>query len=310
MSTEMQAADGEMPRVLKGIGFGALGYGLFSAQDATVKYLVTAYSVPEILFVRSLVILVIAVGIGGPGQVAALRHSRAAPALLGRAALILVAWLSYYAAAPSLPLAELTTLYFAAPVISVALSAMWLRETVDAPRWAAVTAGFVGVVLAADPTRAVSLGPAGLALFAACCWGVSVVLARVITRTESTAVQMLVSNGVFALACGLMLAVMRNWVMPDLFALGLMVGLGITSGLGQFFLFEGYRYAPASVLAPVEYTGLVWAFVFGHLIWSEKPGLNVYAGAGLIVAGSLTLVWFERRRALRSVAAIDRRGPA
>ncbi len=310
MSAETQAADADVSRVLKGIGLGALGYGLFSVQDAIVKYLVARYPVPEILFVRSLVILTIALRIGGPGQVAALRRSRAAPALLGRAALILVAWLSYYAAAPRLPLAELTTLYFAAPVIAVVLSAAWLGETVDAPRWAAVLAGFAGVVLAADPARAVDLGPAGLALFAACCWGVSVVLARLITRTESTAVQMLVSNGVFALACGVMLAVMRTWVVPDRFALGLMVGLGVASGLGQFFLFEGYRYAPASVLAPVEYTGLVWAFVFGHLIWAERPGLNVYAGAGLIVAGSLTLVWFERRRALRGSAAIDRRGPA
>ncbi len=281
-------------QTLKGIGLSALGYACFSVQDATVKWLVARYPVPEILFTRSLVIIAIALAIGRGRSVSLLLHSRNKGALVLRAGLILTAWLSYYSAAPRLGLAELTTLYFAAPVIAVVLAVLILRERVNASRWLAVAAGFAGVVLAANPTRMVAWEPAGLALFAAACWGLSVILVRLINRTETTANQMLVSNGLFALAC----AAMLPWhvVVPDRFSLLLMLGLGLVGGLGQFFLYEGFRYAQASVLAPIEYTGLVWAFLYGYMIWGEIPGVNVFAGAGLIVSGSLILIWFERRR--------------
>ena len=275
---------------LKGIGLSVLGYACFSVQDATVKWLVARYPVPEILLMRSLVIIVIALGIGRRRTLSRLLNSRNKWALVLRAGLVLAAWLSYFTAAPRLGLAELTTLYFAAPVIAVVLSVVMLRERVDLPRWGAVAAGFAGVVLAANPARTVALGPAGLALFAAGCWGLSVILVRLISRTETTANQMLVSNGLFAIACAAML--LWRWTTPDPFGFALMIGLGVVGGLGQFLLYEGFRFAPASLLAPIEYTGLVWAFLYGYLIWGEIPGLNVFAGAGLIVAGSLFLFWW------------------
>jgi S-adenosylmethionine uptake transporter len=287
---------------LKGIGLSALGYGMFSVQDATVKWLVGSYSVAEVLFVRSLVIMLIAGLIGGPRSITALAHSRQKAALAARAVLILLAWLSYCSAARHLGLAELTTIYFAAPVIVVLLSVWILRERVDAPRWLAVLGGFCGVVLAANPTSGVPPVWAGLALLAAACWGTSVVLVRLISRSESTANQMLVSNLVFALACAVML--LWSWKTPALFDLGLMLGLGVAGGLGQFFLYEGFRFAPASVVAPVEYTGLVWAFVYGYAIWSDVPQPTVFAGAALIVVSSLGLIWFERRRGVGRVPGL------
>ena len=74
-----------------------------------------------------------------------------------------------------------------------------------------------------------------------------------------------------------------------------MVGLGLVGGLGQYLLFEGFRHAPASALAPVEYTGLIWAGLYGYLIWADIPGPGTLAGAALIAAGSLSLVWAERQ---------------
>ena len=111
---------------------------------------------------------------------------------------------------------------------------------------------------------------------------------------------MLVTNALFALGCAPLLA--GRWHGPDPFSLALMLGLGMASGLGQFFLYEGFRFAPASALAPIEYTGLVWAFALGYAIWGEVPGLHVFTGAALIVAGSVALVRVERRRAARSRA--------
>ncbi len=293
-----------MPDVVRGIGLGALGYTCFSMQDATVKWLGARYSVPEILFVRSLVIVAVALLIGrGRGASDLLRSSRKATIAL-RAGLMLTAWLFYYNAAPLLPLGQLTTLYFAAPIVAVVLSVPILRERVDLPRVLAVLAGFAGVVLAAKPGASVDPVPAGMALVAACCWGLSVILARLISRTESTVNQMLVTNGLFVVACGLLLP--GHLLLPGAFDLMLMLGIGLAGGLGQFFLFEGYRSAPASVLAPVEYTGLVWAFLFGYLVFAEVPGPNVFAGAVLIVGGSVGLLWVEGRRATAPARAAGR----
>jgi S-adenosylmethionine uptake transporter len=294
------AAESPADNTLKGISLCTLGYGLFSIQDALVKWLVADYAVPQILFMRSVIIMVIAGLVGGRSSFANLARSRNKPALLLRAALILVAWMSYYSAARHLGLAQLTTIYFAAPIIVIFLSVIILGETVAPSRWIAVLVGFGGVLLAAKPAGTVDLVPAGMALFAALLWAFSVILIRLINRSETTANQMLASNALFALACAVMLIWL--WKTPDLFSLCLMLCLGVAGGLGQFALYEGFRYAPASALAPIEYTGLVWAFVYGYLIWADLPALNVVAGAVLIVASSLSLIWVEKRRAVRLAA--------
>jgi S-adenosylmethionine uptake transporter len=271
-------------------------------QDATVKWLVVTVPVPEILLFRSFVIILIAALIGRGAAFRSLAHSRRKTALALRAALILGAWLSYYNAAAHLALAELTTLYFAAPIVAVVLATVILKERIIVVRWLAVLGGFAGVVLAADPGHGSGgLLPIGLALFAACCWGLSVVLVRVISRSESTAAQMLVSNGLFALACLPML--LWSAVVPTPQNLVLMLALGLFGGLGQWFLYEGFRYAPASAVAPVEYTGLVWAFLYGFAIWGEVPAARVVGGAALIVAASVLLILYESRRSRRRSGA-------
>ncbi len=145
----------------------------------------------------------------------------------------------------------------------------------SATRWLAVVGGFAGVVLAARPAGGVGAMPALMAFCAACCWGLSVILARLINRSEPTTNQMIVSNALFALACAVALPFI--WRTPDLFSLALMLGLGIAGGLGQFFLYEGFRFAPASAIAPIEYSGprlglpLRLPDLVGH---SAGPGLH------------------------------------
>ena len=282
--------------VLTGIALTAAGYALFALQDASVKWLVETYAVPQMLFMRSIVIVGIVFAISGRRSFGNFARSRNKVALVVRAALILAAWSFYYSAARRLGLAELTTFYFAAPIIAVSLSALLLKERVDAARWMAVLIGFGGVVVAAGPTGAVDIGPAASALVGAACWGSSVVLVRYINRSDTTATQMLVSNVLFTLAC---LAVLPwLWKTPDPKSFALMTALGFTGGLGQYLIYEGFRYAPASVVAPIEYTGLVWAFLYGYAIWAHVPQQHVFAGAGLIILSSVMLVWFERRRSV------------
>ncbi|WP_237479506.1 DMT family transporter [Lichenibacterium dinghuense] len=290
----MSLAAPRSPAVLKGLALGFGGYSLFSAQDAAVKWLVVRYPVAEILCVRSLAILGFIAAAGrGPRALRGLARSRNKAALLLRGSLVLLAWWLFYSASAHLALADITTLYFAAPVLAVILSALLLKERVSPARWAAVATGFFGVSVAAGPMAGLTPWPAVAALAAAACWGTSTVLVRWIGRTDATIVQMLSANGIFVL--GGIVPLLWLWRTPDAFDLAAMLALGAAGGLGQFLLLEGFRHAPASALAPVEYTGLVWAGVYGYAIWADVPGPGTFAGAALIVAGSLALVWSESR---------------
>lgn len=259
---------------------------------------------PQLLLTRSVVIACVAAAVAGRKGVGAALASRNKGATAIRAAFILAAWLLYYSASRHLGLAEMTTLYFTAPVIAVVLAALVLKEPVGPSRWVVVALGFLGAAVAAGPTRGVAPGPALAVLAAAACWAASVILVRWIGRSDSTLTQMLSSNVVFSLCC--LPAMPWLWRTPDAFSLALMLGVGGVGSLGQFLLFESYRFAPASAVAPVEYTGLVWAFLYGYVVWSDVPASRVFLGAGLIAASSLLLVVFERRRARRSTAVAGR----
>lgn len=278
---------------LAGISLASAGYACFAMQDALVKWMVASYEVPQILFVRSLVIVLIT---------GALLRIRRHPSILKspyrgtvvlRAALMLIAWLLYYNAARYLGLAELTTLYFSAPIITIFLSILVLKEAVGAGRWIACVGGFVGVVIAANPSHSPNLIPAAMCIVAGFCWAWSTILIRLVSRSESTLTQMFATSLLFGIACAASFPWI--WRTPDLEGWMLMVGLGLVATLGQFLLYEGFRYAPVSALAPVEYTGLIWAFLYGYAIWAEIPPANVFVGAFLIVAFSMLLVAWERR---------------
>lgn len=288
----MQHSTASRP-LLRGLALAGLAYALFAAQDALVKWLVASYAVPQILFTRSIVIIALAFLIGGPKSMRSLAASPNKAALFARAGLILAAWLTYYTAARSLGLAELTTLYFAAPIIIVVLAVVILKEKVGPARWAAVLAGFAGVAIAAGPASLGSMTSVVLVLIAATCWAFSMILVRLISRSEKTTNQMLISNAIFAGAC--LFALPFIWRTPDLEGIGLMLALGFAGGLGQYFLFESFNHAPASAIAPIEYTALVWAFLFGYLVWGDVPQREVFIGASMIVGSCLALLWSEGR---------------
>jgi S-adenosylmethionine uptake transporter len=281
------------PRPQTGIFLAAAGYCLFSIQDAGAKWLVESYEVPQILFLRSVVMLAMGLMIARRQGLPPIWKSRNKGALVLRALLLLTALLSFYSAARHLGLADLTTLYFAAPVMGVVLAIVILKEQVSLARWLAVLFGFLGVMVVADPSGRANLLPAAMVLFAALCWAWNTVLVRLISRTESTANQMIAIASVFVLLCGAALPFI--WKTPDARGWCLMLGLGVVCGVGQYLLYEAYRHAPASALAPVEYTGLIWAFIFGYLLWQDIPRMHVFAGAALIMSASLGLVWWEAR---------------
>lgn len=280
--------------VSSGILLTSFAYFLFSLQDASVKWLVAALPVWQILFVRSVTILGVCLAFGGRPLLSDVRHSPVLKPLFLRTLLLLAAWVSYYTAARDLGLAELTTLYYASPVVMTILSVPILGEKVPGYRWLAVVTGFVGVIVACGvAVKGLQLSlPVYLALQAAIFWAVATVLLRKTALQERTQVQMTISSGFFVLFTAV--AMPFVWLPLSMTDLALMAGTGVLAGIGQFALFEGMRRAPVSVLAPFEYTSLIWAFGLGYLIWSDVPGSNVFAGAVLIFSAGLIIIASER----------------
>jgi drug/metabolite transporter (DMT)-like permease len=289
-------AEGRRGGAVVGMGLGAFAYFLFALHDACIKLLVVGGIPPwQVLLFRSTLIVAVCLAGGGRRVVERAVATPIKGALLGRAVITLIAWLCYYSAARSLPLAQLLTLYFAAPIVTSLLAVPMLRERVPPLRWVALALGFAGVVVACEPGRLALSFAAVLALTAALFWGYAIILMRQTALGESNLLLMLYTNAVFLVATAVGCAVF-GWRVPSGGELALLVAVGVIGAGGQLALFEGMRHAPASIMASVEYTALVWAFVLGFTIWGDIPRVGVFAGAGLILASGVVLIAGERRR--------------
>lgn len=277
-------------RSLQGIGLCTLGYAFLSLQDAGIKWLVSDYSVFTILFWRAVVVAVACLLAGRLKLVQRAWRSPSRRLLVVRGLLSIAAWLMYYTAARDLTLAEMTTLYFSAPIMVTVLATVILKERVTGWQWFTLIIGFVGVVIACRPNNMAEPLPIVLTLLAAMCWAFTYIQLRQVDDQTSVLEQMLITNVVFVIC----MAVALPWTYtptPTPAWLG-MLGAGLMGGIGQFLLFASFQRATATVLAPFEYTGLIWAFLLSSLIWGTLMDVSLMIGAGLIaVSGTLAMIF-------------------
>ena len=275
-----------------GMMLALLAYSMLAMQDATVKWLVNTVPVWQVLFVRS---AILALGCLGAGGRPLLRHAAATPTralLLRRGVVTLVAWVCYFNAARFLPLGQLVTLYFTAPVIVTLLAAPLLGEQVGWIHWTAVGLAFFGTVLAVNPAG-LSLSPATLlVLTGAFMWAYGVILTRQIARREPSLVQMFFNNCFFLVVTAIGCAF--TWQQPSALEMCLLIVVALLGGIGQFSLFESAQHAPVSLTAPLEYTSLVWAFLLGFLVWGDVPRSGVFLGAAMILIAGMMLLLTHR----------------
>ncbi|KAB0491112.1 DMT family transporter [Pseudomonas vancouverensis] len=282
-----------LPRVdrsLQGIGLCTLGYAFLALQDAVIKWLVADYSVVTILFWRAAVVVVAVVVAGRSRLIQRAWHSPSRRLLVVRGLLSIVAWLLYYTAARDLSLAEMTTLYFSAPIMVTVLAAVILKERASGWQWFSLIVGFIGVIIACRPDNMTEPLPIVLTLLAAVCWAFTYIQLRQVDEQTSVLEQMLITNVVFVIC----MVVALPWTYtpsPTPAWLG-MLGAGLVGGIGQFLLFASFRRATATLLAPFEYTGLIWAFALSSLVWGTLMDTSLVIGAGLIaVSGTLAMIF-------------------
>lgn len=207
----------------------------------------------------------------------------------------------FFYAFRELPLADVYVLSFAGPLFITALSAPLLGEPVGWRRWAAVVVGFGGVVVMAQPSAGAPLVPVLVGLCAALFYALAALAVRGLSRTETSAsivLYLLLTTTVVSGALAVPV-----WTAPTAFALGLMALVGAIGAGAQVLLTQAFRRAPPAVVAPFEYTGMVWASLFGWLVFGDLPTVPVLAGAMVIIGSGLYILHRETMVARRRLGS-------
>jgi len=278
-----------------------IAVGAFAALDTLLKLLVGHYPTMQVTAMRGL---------------ASLPFLVLPPLLMGRArdlkprrfgwhvwrgVLQIITLVTFVYALRVLSLADTYAIFLSAPLMVTALSVPLFKEHVGWRRWLAIGVGLSGVLVMLRPSGSslVTFG-ALAALISAATYAAGVLTVRFLTRTETAASITLWPLVLMALATGLYS--LPNWVPVRVEHLGWLVATGAVGALGTRMLTEAFRAAPASVVAPFEYTALIYGVAIDWLIWSHLPGARVVLGGALVIASGLFLIWRERQLRLKALA--------
>ena len=302
-----QVALDKLHRPLLGIGLKIGATFAFTLMAAIARHLGPEIPVGQIVFFRSafaFIPIVIALLMAGQGLRSL--HTRQPLSHARRAFTGVLAMFTYFSALTYLPIADVTAISFASPLIVVVLAASFLGENIRFFRWGAVLVGFVGVIIMASPHmgEGFTTDGAGVGLLFGLANAVLVAFTMIFIRMMSGVESALAITTYFQLTCTVVsgLTLPFVWVTPSSSSLMLLIGLGILGGIGQLLMTNGYRYAPASTLANFDYVAMIWAILFGWLFFGELPVAAIYWGAAIVMASGLFVVWRERRLGLQRQA--------
>ena len=286
---------------LAGIGMMLLGILLFSLNDVLGKWLVSTYTVGQLLLIRSAAALaVLAPFIIAQGITRTLRPERPGLQAL-RAGLGATEAAMFYLAVSYLPLADTMTIWMAGPVWVVLLAALLLGERVSLGRWLAALAGFVGVAITLAPTGASLSMPALVALLGSLLFAILMIAGRKLRGTPDVTLVGWQTFGTLLMGAAL---IPFGWVTPTLLDTGLLALLGIVAMIAHLCVTRSLKLAEASVVTPYQYTLILWALLFGWFVFGDWPTPAMLLGAGLIVVAGLVLLVLERKAA-PVTAALD-----
>lgn len=295
----------------QGILFLCVGVFIFTIQDAIIKQISGSYPVTEVVAIRSLVALPILAGIVQAETGLRAIISPRAGWLTLRAFTFFLSYTTYYLAFPVLPLAEAVALFFTAPLLITMLAGPFLGERIGWHAWLAITVGFAGVIIMLRPGTAL-FEPAGLlSLLSALLYAAAALMTRRLGIAEKASVMTFYSVWVYlvsAIGLALLLKVavvpttshpslsflLRAWNMPGSRDFLLMALCGIIAAIAMTLLTNAYRAAPANVVAPFEYTGLLWLPLWGFVFFAEVPLWTTALGALLIVASGITVLSYPQ----------------
>jgi drug/metabolite transporter (DMT)-like permease len=267
---------------------------LFTISSTMVKALGAGYPVSQIVFFRCLLAflpLYVAIRRTGGWQTLSTRRPGAHVfrVVVGGFAL----FIGFYALT-LMPLADYFAFTYTAPLFATMLSIPILGEQVGIRRWSAVALGFVGVLIMLRPGVQSFDYAALVAIAAAFTYALAIIAVRNLARTESSAATVFYVTRAGLLLAGAVLPF--EWRTPSAKEWALLLGLGLVSGVGQILMTDAYRLAPPAVIAPFDYTSMIWALAFGYALFGDFPAPVVIAGAAVVIASGVYIIYRETVR--------------
>lgn len=292
MSTDVEAAHRD--RVVFGM-LAALGaFLMLTLMNVFAKLLAARHSVIEIAFYRNLIAFVPFLFMAfalGRREILVIRSKR--NLVIGRAILGTASLLTTFFAFSLMPVADTTAFLFASSLFVPVLGIVFLGERVGAYRWFAIAIGFLGVLVMIRPAGAVNAVGVTVAMLAATMHAVLQIILRHIGKHErpETVTFYFFLIGIVITAIPLPFIAVR----PTLAEAPLLLGVGLTGAAAQFLLSTAFSNAPAAVVTIFNYSGIVWATLFGWLIWKDWPAPLVFAGGTVVIVANLLIIWRESR---------------
>jgi drug/metabolite transporter (DMT)-like permease len=281
---------------LAGIALMAAGIFLFAVNDALGKWLVATYSVGQVLLIRSAAALAMLAPFIRR-DAASFREAPRWSMQVLRAALATAEVACFYWAVAYLPLADVMTYYLAGPIFVTAIAGTMLREPVGWRRWTAVLVGFLGVIVALRPGAGSLSWPSLIALAGSFTFSLSMIATRHLRGTSDTV--LVTTQTVGALVFGAIAAPFA-WVTPSASDLALLALLGIVAMVAHMCVNRSLKLAPASTVVPYQYTTILWAVLFGYLVFGDVPDAAMLVGAAIIIAAGLFIFLREQRLSRRA----------
>jgi len=290
-----------MPNILRklsptglGVAVMLLGMLLFALNDAMGKWLVSTYSQGQVILIRSVAALVILVPIVWKGGLSGLMKIERPSLQVARVFVSTAELFCFYFAVAALPLADVMTYWLAAPIYVAALSPFLLGEKVGWRRWTAIAIGFVGVLIALQPSSASLTSAALFSILGSAAFAFMMLSGRQLRNTPDTVLAFWQIIGA-GLAGHVAVFVTPSGWLPvqsgfDLAFLGL---LGVVAMAAHVLVNRALKLADAATVAPLQYTLLLWAVVFGWLFFDDVPQTSIVVGAGLIVLSGLYIFFRE-----------------
>lgn len=274
-----------------GISITILGGLCFSIQDSGIKWLSAEIAVLQILFIRSLFgMLFLTASTRLTGESIVFRVQRPW-LLLTRTVINVLSWVLFFNGLKYLPLATAVALFFSFPLFLAITSVPLLGEQVGMRRTMAIIVGFVGVLFITNPLSGIEW-PMLFMLGAAFGWALVANATRILGETESTSTMLFHTLLGFALTMSI--PQFWLWQSVDAYTLSIIAGVAFFGVIAQFCLTKAYAIASPSLIAPFEYTALIWSAILGYLIWGDFPDIYAIIGAGLIVASGIYIIHREK----------------
>jgi drug/metabolite transporter (DMT)-like permease len=280
---------------LKGIFAMLLAVFLFSGMDAAMKQLTDSYGPMQITCLRAacawpFIVLWLA-------KTQRLQHLLDARWSLHvfRAVLGIIMLAAFIKSLETLSLADAYSIFFSAPLLITLLSVWWLKDKVNLKQWTAIAIGLLAVIYMLKPSgdNMLSIG-AVMVLIASICYAVSAITVRILAKSDHA------GNMVFWLMTMIMLGAgllaLPTWQTLQWQHWPLFLVIGLTGAAGQVFITEAFRLAPPSIIAPFEYTALVWGLGFDIVLWQLYPSSTMLLGSAVIMASGLYLIWQQNRQ--------------